>query len=149
MSLRLGVLPVAVMLILLGVVTAACSSDSDDSGNDGDGADATEPAGDGGDGDATEPADDGDGDGDGGGDGGSTGSGSATMTIGDESWSFSDVYCAFSQEETGSDRVSFFVSGFSETAEGVRIQLDASIQDEHDDGRYEGTASHTRLPWSI
>ncbi len=130
MSLRLGVLPIAAMLLLFGVLIAACSSDSDDAGNDGDGADATEPA-DGG-GDATEPADDG------GGDGGSTGSGSATLTIGDESWSFSGVYCAFSQEETRSDRVSFFLSGSGETAEGVRLQLNASIEDEQDDGRYEG-----------
>ena len=38
MSLRLGVLPVAAMLLLFGVLIAACSSDDDDSGNDGDGA---------------------------------------------------------------------------------------------------------------
>ena len=131
MSLRLGVLPIAAMLLLFGVLIGACGSDSDDAGNDGDGAEATEPANNGG--DATEPADDGDG----GGGGGSTDLGSATVTIGDESWSFS-VYCAFTREETRSDRVSFSLSGSGETAEGVPIQLNASIQDEQDDGRYEG-----------
>jgi len=133
-SLRLGVLPVAAMLLLFGVLIAACSSDSDDGDNDGNGAEATEPADDGG--DATEPADDG-GDGDGGGGEGATELGSATLTIGDESWSFS-VSCAFTREETRSDRVSFSLSGSGETAEGVPIQLNASIQDEQDDGRYEG-----------
>ena len=131
-SLRFGVLPFAVMLLLFSVLIAGCSSDSDDAGNDGDGADATEPANGG---DATEPADDSDGDG--GEDGGSPGSGNATLTIGDESWSFS-VNCAFTQEETRSDRVSFSLSGSGETADGVPIQLNASIQDEQDDGRYEG-----------
>ena len=127
---RFGVLPIAVMLLLFGVLIAACSSDSDDSGNDGNGADATEPADDGG-GDATEPPDDGDG-------GGGGGSGSATLTVGDESWSFDDVFCAFSPEESRNDRVSFTLSAFGETAEGVRTQLDATIQDPDEDGRYEG-----------
>jgi len=119
------------MLVLFGVLIVACSSDGDDAGNDGDGAEATEPADDGG--DATEPADEGDG----GGGSGATELGSATVTIGDESWSFS-VNCAFTREETRSDRVSFSLSGSGETAEGVSIQLNASIQDERDDGRYEG-----------
>lgn len=132
----MGVLPIAVMVLLFGVLIAGCSGDGDDAGDDGDGAEATEPA-DGDTGDATEPADDGDGDGDGGGDDGS-GSGSATLSIGDESWSFSDVYCAFTQEETRSERVSFYLSGSGETAEGVRIELNASIEDEQNDGRYKG-----------
>jgi len=121
------------MLLVFGVLIAACSSDGDDGGNDGDGADATEPANGG---DATEPADDGDGDG--GGDGGSPGSGNATLTIGDESWSFDDVFCAFSPEESRNDRVSFTLAAFGETAEGVRIQLDATIQDPDEEGRYKG-----------
>jgi len=127
-----GILPVAAMLVLFGVLIAACSSDSDDGGNDGNGTDATEPADDGDGGDATEPADDGDGD------GGSSGSGSATLTIGDESWTFGDVFCAFSQEETFLRSQSFTLSASGETAEGVRIELTAGILDEQEDGRYEG-----------
>lgn len=130
----MGILPIAVMLVLFGVLIAACSSDSDDGGSDGDGADATEPAN-GGDGDATEPADDGDGDG--GGDGGSPGSGNATLTIGDESWSFDDVVCAFSLEQTFIRKQSFTLSAFGETAEGVGIELTVAILDEQEDGRYE------------
>lgn len=138
----MGVLPISAMLLLFGVLMAACGGDGEDAGNGGDGADATEPADDGDGGGATEAADDGDGDApepadDGGGDGGG-GSGSATLTIGDESWSFDDVYCRFTQEETGDDRISFSLSGSGETAEGVPIQLNASIKDEQDDGRYDG-----------
>ena len=126
----MGLLPIAVMLLVFGMLIAACTSDDDDGGNDGDGADATEPANGGG--EATEPADDGDGD------GGSQGSGSATLAIGNDSWSFDDVFCAFSPEDAGNDRVSFTLSAFGETAEGVRIQLDATIQDPDEAGRYEG-----------
>ncbi len=54
--------------------------------------------------------------------------GSATLTIGDQTWTFDNYYCAFGPEETGNERVSFSSGAFG-TAEGVRTQLDASIQD--------------------
>jgi hypothetical protein len=67
-----------------------------------------------------------------------SGSGSATLTIGDESWSFDDIFCAFSPDEARNERVSFTLSAFGKTAEGVRIQLDATIQDPSREGRYDG-----------
>lgn len=68
----------------------------------------------------------------------SGGSGSATLTIGDESWTFTDLFCGFSPEETRNDRVSFTLSAFGESATGARTQLDATIQDTEEQGRYEG-----------
>ena len=135
MSQRLAVLPLAAMLLLFGVLIAACSSDTDDTANGGADTDATEPADVGdadGDGDATEPPDDGDGD------GGSSGTGSATLMVGDDSWSFDVTSCAFTQEESGSDQISFRMSGAGETAEGVPVRLQATIQDIQSEGRYEG-----------
>ena len=126
-NLRLGVLPMAAMLLLFSVLTAACSSDVEDAANGGADADASEPAldqgnsGNGGSGGADE----------------SQGSGNATLTIGDESWSFDNVRCGFSQEETFL-RASFHLSAFGETAEGVRIELSAAILDKQEDGRYKG-----------
>lgn len=60
------------------------------------------------------------------------------LTIGDESWSFDDVFCAFSPEEAGNARVSFFVSSFGKSSTGARTQLDATIQDPAQEGRYDG-----------
>ena len=127
-NLRLGVLPTAAMLLLFSVLTAACSSDGEDAANGGAGADASEPALDQGN----------SGDGGSGGAGESQGSGSATLTIRDESWSFDNVLCWFSQEETFLRKQSFLLSAFGETAEGVRIELSVAILDGQDDGRYEG-----------
>lgn len=78
------------------------------------------------------------GSGDSSGGGGSPGLGSATLTIGDESWSFDDVRCGFSQEETFLRKQSFYLSAFGETADGVRIELSATILDDQENGRYEG-----------
>ncbi len=133
MSQRLAVLPLAAMLLLFGVLIAACSSDSDDTANGGADTDATEPADVGdadGDGDATEPPDDGD--------GGSSGTGSATLMVGEESWSFDVTSCAFTNEESGSDQISFRMSGAGETDDGVPVRLQATIQDIQSEGRYEG-----------
>ncbi len=63
--------------------------------------------------------------------------GSATLIIGDQTWTFDNYYCAFGPEETGNERVSFS-SGSIGSPDGVRLQLDASIQDVDKQGRYEG-----------
>ncbi|MCZ6726235.1 MAG: hypothetical protein O7A98_02635, partial [Acidobacteria bacterium] len=60
---------------------------------------------------------------------GGAGSGSATLTIGSKSWTVTGIYCAFSPEDAGNERVSFTMSGYTETAEGVRVQLHATIMD--------------------
>lgn len=65
-----------------------------------------------------------------------TGSGSATLTVGDQVFTFDNYYC-FSGEDTGNDRVSFS-SGATGDFEGTRVQLDASIQDPDEQGRVEG-----------
>ena len=109
---RFGTLQIAAMLLLFGVLITACGSDGGDAGNGGNG--------------------------DSGAGGGSQGSGSATLSIGDESWSFSTVLCGFSQEETFHPKQSFYLSAFGETAEGVRIELNAAILDDKNEGRYEG-----------
>jgi hypothetical protein len=67
-----------------------------------------------------------------------SGGGTATLAIGDETWEFTGYYCAFGPAETQNDRVSFSSGAFGESAEGVRIQLDASIQDTREEGRYDG-----------
>ena len=142
-SQRFAVVPFAAMLLLF-VVIAACSSDSDDTGNGGGDTDATEPADGGGDGadgngDANGDGDaNGNGDANGDGDGGSSGSNSATLTVGSESWSFDVTSCTFTNEESRSDQISFRMSGVGETAEGVPIRLQATIQDIRSEGRYEG-----------
>ncbi len=138
MSQRLVILPFAAMLLLFGVLIAACSSDSDDTGNGGAETDApTEPADDGnGDGDATDPPGDGDGDGDG--DGGSPAASSATLTVGSESWSFDVTACSFPNEQSGSGQISFRMSGVGETTDGAPVRLQATIQDIQSEGRHEG-----------
>ena len=67
----------------------------------------------------------------------SSGAGQATLTVGDQSWSFDGIYCAFGPEETQNKRVSFSSGAFGEV-DGSRVQLDASIQDTQEQGRYEG-----------
>ena len=63
--------------------------------------------------------------------------GSATLTVGDQTWTFDNYYCRTGPENTGNDRVSFSSGAFG-THEGVRTQLDASIQDTDQQGRLEG-----------
>jgi len=81
---------------------------------------------------------DGDGDGNGVGGGSLPGSGNATLTIGDESWSFDNVRCGFSQAETYLPVQSFVLNAFGETVTGIRIELSVTILDDQKDGRYEG-----------
>ena len=65
------------------------------------------------------------------------GAGSATLTVGDQTWTFDNYYCRLGPENTGNDRVSLS-SGALGTHEGVRTPLDASIQDKDEQGRMEG-----------
>lgn len=119
---KLLILPFA-LLLLLGAAIVACGGD-DDGGTDA-GPDATEqPAGDNGD------------NGDNG--GGFFEGGSATLTIGDETWEFDGIFCAFSPEESQNASISFTLTSFGEAESGNRTQLDVSIFDREDEGRYEG-----------
>ena len=139
----MGTRAIAVVGSLL-LLLAACGSDGDDSSSDTDEATTTEaaapeetddetaeepvaedePAAEPTDGAAEAPPEDSG--------GGGTG-GSMTLTVGEESWSFEDVFCAFSPEEAGNESVSFFVTTI---ANG--LQPDASIIDNTGEGRYEG-----------
>ncbi len=64
------------------------------------------------------------------------GGGSATLTIGDMVYEFDNYYCV-SGADTGNSRVSFS-SGAMGEVDGVRVQLDASIQDPSEQGMTEG-----------
>jgi len=75
-----------------------------------------------------------------------SGSGSATLVVGDETYEFDNYYCLQGGANTGNDRVSFSSGAFGEV-DGVRVQLDASIQDtaEGDAMSGEGTIQSVTL----
>jgi len=54
--------------------------------------------------------------------------GSATLTVGDQTWEFDNYYCVRGIENTGNSRVSFSSGAFGEF-NGVNTQLDATILD--------------------
>lgn len=58
------------------------------------------------------------------------GTGEATLTIGDESWTFDGFICAFGYENTESDVFSFSSNAFGTLDDGTRTQLQANIWDE-------------------
>ncbi len=66
------------------------------------------------------------------------GAGSATLTIGDETWDFAGFMCAFGHEETQSAVYSFSSNSFGTHSTGARVQMQAEIRDESGQGRYEG-----------
>jgi hypothetical protein len=72
--------------------------------------------------------------------GATTGAGSATLTIGDMTFTFNNYYCAVGEAETRNSRVSFSSGAFGET-DGHRTQLDASIQDTSEQGAMEGDST--------
>lgn len=122
------------------LVLAACSSSSDDGTN------TTAPAGSG---DTTAPT----GGTDttaapaGGGSGGGIGDGgSATLVVGDVTYTFDNFYCLQGSANTGNSRVSFSSGAFGEV-DGVRVQLDVGIQDtnEGDAMTGEGTIHYVSL----
>jgi hypothetical protein len=63
--------------------------------------------------------------------------GSATLTIGDQTWEFDSFLCAFGHGATQSDVYSFS-SDTRGDHEGVRVQVQANIRDESGAGRYAG-----------
>ncbi len=67
-----------------------------------------------------------------------SGGGSATLTIGDESWDFTGFMCAFGNEQTQSDVYSFSSNAFGVHSSGARVQMQANIRDASGQGRYEG-----------
>lgn len=73
---------------------------------------------------------------------GGGGGGSATLTVGEVAYEFDNYYC-LSGDDTGNNRVSFS-SGAMGEVDGVRVQLDASIQDPSEQGMVEGAGTlHT------
>lgn len=63
--------------------------------------------------------------------------GSATLTIGDQTWEFTSFVCAFGHEATSSDVYSFSSDSRGEH-EGAAVQMQANIRDESGEGRFEG-----------
>ncbi|HUG94067.1 MAG TPA: hypothetical protein VML55_24770, partial [Planctomycetaceae bacterium] len=55
--------------------------------------------------------------------------GSAVLTIGDQTWEFDGVFCAFSAEVTQNENVPFSITSFTTSDTGARAQLDASVVD--------------------
>ena len=66
------------------------------------------------------------------------GAGSATLTIGGETWDFAGFMCAFGHEATHSDVYSFSSNSYGVHSTGARVQMQANIRDESGQGRYEG-----------
>jgi len=66
------------------------------------------------------------------------GMGAATLTIGDETWEFDEFACAFGHDATQSDIFSFSSNSFGEHSNGARVQMQADIEDDTGQGRYEG-----------
>jgi hypothetical protein len=66
------------------------------------------------------------------------GGGSATLTIGDQTWEFTGFMCAFGHEETQSAVYAFSSNAFGVHSTGARVQMQANIRDESGQGRYEG-----------
>jgi hypothetical protein len=67
-----------------------------------------------------------------------TGSGSATLTIGDETWEFSSFACAFGYDATRTNDYSFSSSSLGEHSNGNAVQMQAEIQDGTGQERLEG-----------
>jgi len=70
--------------------------------------------------------------------------GSATLTIGDETWEFDNFLCAFGHDNTESDTFSFTTNSFGEF-DSVRTQMQATIADDSSQGRFEGEGTSHRI----
>lgn len=69
--------------------------------------------------------------------GGNVDNGSATLTIGDETWEFGEFGCAFGYEATQTQVYSFSSSAVG-NSEGASVQLQAEIMDDTGQERFEG-----------
>ncbi|MBX3314071.1 MAG: hypothetical protein KF906_07105 [Actinobacteria bacterium] len=98
-------------VVALTFVLAGCGDDSDTSGS----ADATDTGS-----QDTTASDDA-----GGSSGSSTGSGSATLTIGDETWTFDNVMCAEGTDETQSEDWDFSLLA---TSDEMRMNVDRGAE---------------------
>lgn len=67
-----------------------------------------------------------------------TGAGSATLTIGDETWEFDAFGCAFGYDATQTEVYSFSSSAIGEHSSGARVQMQAEIMDDTGQERVEG-----------
>lgn len=113
----------ASVLIVLALVLTACGGDSagsDDTVAGTDGA-STETT-------AAQSDSESEGSSDGAAESGPSGPGSATLTIGDQIYTFDNYYCAEGSENTGNDSVPFSSGAFGEV-DDHRAQLDASMYD--------------------
>jgi hypothetical protein len=66
------------------------------------------------------------------------GTGSATLTIGDETWEFDSFQCAFGYDATQSQIFSFSSNAFGEDSGGARVQFQVDIEDDSGQERFEG-----------
>jgi hypothetical protein len=127
------------LLVVVSIgLLAACGDDDDtENGDEVQPAATTATADDGDDsnanGDDEDDSDGGDDNGQGGG-----GGGTATLIVGDETYEFTDVLCAFSAEEAQNPDFPFNLSAFGESATGARTQLTADIYDPSGEERTEG-----------
>ena len=116
-----------VHLAVLALVAAACGGDTPAAS---DVEDITEDTADA----ATSDGDESSSDDSGGGD---VARGEATLTIGDQVYTFDNYYCARGVENTMNDSVPFSSGAFGEV-DGNRAQLDASVYDPSEEDRMEG-----------
>ncbi len=63
--------------------------------------------------------------------------GSATLTVGDQTYEFDNFVCAFGHDATESSTFSFTTDSRGEF-DGVRLQMQATIEDPETQGRYSG-----------
>ncbi|QQR91004.1 MAG: hypothetical protein IPJ88_04535 [Myxococcales bacterium] len=64
--------------------------------------------------------------------------GSATLTIGEQTWEFDSFGCAFGYAATQSTTFVFSSSSFGVHSDGSRVQMQAEIEDDTAQERYEG-----------
>lgn len=69
---------------------------------------------------------------------GGGGAGSATLTIGSETWQFDSFLCVFGHEANQSDVYSFVSVADGQATSGAHLQMFVQIRDDSGQGRYEG-----------
>jgi hypothetical protein len=113
---RLRSTALVLALLALALTAFACTSDDGDGEGNGDEPDATEAM------ENDTPVDGEPDTGD-----VPSGGGTATLTVGDETYNFDGYLCAFGPEETRNPNVEFSSTAFGESATGARTQLSVDI----------------------